>query len=548
VHRKQTAVSVGETLSRRELVGYFLKVGASLGAAGSLLAGSRPAASAPAQTGQPGPSATARRGGRVVFVVGSDPYSPGPYVFGGGAGYVVNGNIYNSLMRFAPSGRALPELAESYLLVDPKTYIFKLRKGVKFHAGGEMTADDVKFSLDLYASGKVGATRQGQLKSSIAATTATDKYTVKIALQDPNATFLELLALRDLPIISKSWLEAGHDYRNEWNGTGAFKMAEAVRGERYRLVRNDEYFKPGLPYLNEIEVRVIHDEFTRADGVKAGRYDIADFFPWQQARAFQTNPALALVQGTSVFNAIVLNQSRPPFNDVRVRQAVSYAIDRAAVNRIGFGGYGIPTPGGLFVKPSPWFCEENAAMYPYQPERARALLRDAGHPQGITMDLVLANFAPYLDPFAVVQQNLSAVGIKVNVISTDTGGMAEFRVNGKYQALWTGTLLIFDDPDAYSTFYESTGPFYGRATGFKDADIDALFAQGRRELDYKKRKEIYCRLEHKALEGAYWALINWRPNIFGLRADVKGFQPMPGVLQVMTPIELERTWLDRPPK
>jgi peptide/nickel transport system substrate-binding protein len=524
-----------DRLSRRDLLGRGIRFGVAAAALGSIREGGRIALAAPA----------GKRGGRLVFAMGSDQYSPAPYVYGGNGGAVVNANIYNGLLRIAPSGKAVPDLAESVIVADPTTYVFRLHHGVKFHAGGEMTADDVEFSLEYYMSGKVGATRAGVLNSAIAAVAAVDRYAVKLTLKQPNATLLSILALPDLAVISKAWVDAGHDYRKEWNGTGPFKMADGEPGDHYTMVRNPDYFKHGLPYLDTVDVRVVLNDVTRVDGVRAGQYDVANLMPWQNAKGFQTDPKLHVETIHAIFNAVVLNHSRKPLDDVRVRQAISYAIDRDAVNKIGSGGFGIPLTGGLFTAGSPWFCKDNAKMYTYQPDKARALLREAGYPNGITLDLTLANFTPYLDPFNVVQQNLQAVGIKVNVISTDTDGMAQFRGNGKYAALWTGTSLVAEDPDAYSVLYASTGPFYGTATNFKDPILDDLFAKGRSELNQAKRKAIYCDLEHRALDGAYWTFITYRPDLFGMRADVKNIHAIPGAMGILTPNQLEQAWVDR---
>lgn len=491
------------------------------------------------------PAQQPTRGGKITVVVGTDPYSPGPYVYGGGAGFFVNGNLYNSLLRADKDGKLVPDLAESYTVSESRVYTFRLHRGVTFHEGGEVTAEDVKWSYEFYMSGKAAATRGATLKALVEKIDVVDRSTARITLKEPNATFLQLVALRDVPIVSKAWVEGGKSYRDGWNGTGPFKMAEAVRGERYRMVRNEQYFKKGLPYLDEITVRVVSSELTRAEGVRSGQYDVADFLPWEQAGAFTANPALRLEKGWTVFNAIVLNHTRPPLTNARVRQAVAWAIDRTTVNAIGHGGLGLPITSGLFQSNSPWFCKDNADLYRFDPARAKSLLREAGHPGGITMNLVLAQFQPYLQSFAVVEQNLKEAGIQVKVVPTDTGGMAEMRTNGKYDALWTGTILPYDDPDGYSTFFESTGAFYGRPTGFKDATIDKLFADGRRLLREEQRKPIYCQLERQALEGAYWVFITWRPNLFGLRNDLKGFTSMPGPLQLQTPILLESAWLER---
>ena len=138
------------------------------------------------------------RGGKITAAVGTDPYSPGPYVFGGGAGYFVNGNIYNSLLRPDKDGKLVPDLAESYSVTESRIYTFKLHHGVKFHEGGEVTAEDVRWSYEFYMSGKAAASRGPLLKALIETIKAVDKYTVRITLKQPNATFLQVVALRDV--------------------------------------------------------------------------------------------------------------------------------------------------------------------------------------------------------------------------------------------------------------------------------------------------------------------------------------------------------------
>jgi ABC-type transport system substrate-binding protein len=176
---------------------------------------------------------------------------------------------------------------------------------------------------------------------------------------------------------------------------------------------------------------------------------------------------------------------------------------------------------------------------------SKQLLAAAGYTKGVAFDLTLANFPPYLESWAVVSENLKAAGFNVNVVSTDTGGMAELRVNGNYTALWTGTSINYDDPDALGNFYESTGAFYGRAHDFSDPELEALFTIGRTTMVAAERAKIYCALERKALEQGYWAFITWRPDMFALRSDIHGFDKIPGILSSLTPTSLEQTWLAR---
>jgi peptide/nickel transport system substrate-binding protein len=207
----------------------------------------------------PPDAAAQKRGGKLVYALGGDPYSPAPYVFGGLPGMSINGAQYNSPLRINSAGKLVPELAEGYEIVDPTTYVFTLHQGVTFHDGDMLDADDVVFSLKFYMSKESGATRGALLREMLARLEKVDDLTVRLMLKSPNASIWQILALRDVPVISKRWVEAGHDYRREYNGTGPFKMVKAVRGKQYQLARHEHYWKPGLPYLDWLEFRLIAD-------------------------------------------------------------------------------------------------------------------------------------------------------------------------------------------------------------------------------------------------------------------------------------------------
>jgi ABC-type transport system substrate-binding protein len=484
------------------------------------------------------PADTPKSGGKLVFAEGQDVYSIAPYVYGGTA---VLDTTYNSLFRPNDRGLIEPDLAESYTTPDPTTYVVKIRKDVRFHDGQPLTAEDVKFSFEYMMRPSTAATRGALLTSLIDRIDVLDPFTIRLKLKAPAATFLSVLALPEVPIISKAWVDAGGDYRKAFNGTGPFRVVSFVRGEKYVLRRNDHYFRKGLPYLDEIEVRVVLDDATRVQAVKAGDADILDFMPWADG----VTSGLNIEKGWSIFNGMVFNPNKAPWNDKRVRQAVAYSIDRKTVNAIAHGGLGLPITGGLFHSGSRWHCPELDNTYTYNPTKAKALLAQAGYPNGVTMNLILPQFGPYSDAWAVVGDNLRSGGINVKVTSTDLGGAAEVRANGKYEVLFTGTTLIYDDPDALSVFYQSSGAFFGHAHNFKDAKVDEWFKRGLAMSSFEERKKVYCELQAYGLDQAWWVFITWRPNIYAMKSSVKGFTPLPGFYQFHSQRTLERSWLSR---
>ena len=191
-------------------------------------------------------------GGTLRYALGRDSVAFDPHIYYGASSASIQGNIYDGLLEYDSDGSLVPALAESWENPDENTWIFHLRSGVKFHDGSDFNADDVIYSFERIMDPETAATRGNLLRAQIVSMEAVDELTVKIVLAGPNATFLSVLAAPDCFMIDKEWGESGHNFKSEANGTGPFVLGEYEPQVQYVLKKNPNYWKEGLPYLDEV--------------------------------------------------------------------------------------------------------------------------------------------------------------------------------------------------------------------------------------------------------------------------------------------------------
>ena len=325
------------------------------------------------------------------------------------------------------------DLAESWQQTSDTTYVFKLRKGVRFHAkppvnGRELTADDVRYTFERILTDKGSA--NVSMYRSIAKVEAVDRYTARFTLKEPFAWFLDMIANpMSGAIIAKECVETFGDLRKPEAviGTGPYTLEAYRPNVSLTLVRNPHYFVPSLPYIDRVEMLVDEDNASRISAFLGGKYDLGWEFPgtinrsdWIQLAATlkQRRPGLRTMEFPSnVVNDPAMRTDRPPFSDARVRQAISLAIDRQGLIDATLEGVGVnngPLPAAL----SDWALPidqlgEGARYYRYDPAEARRLLAAAGHPGGLPGSVCFSTYGSTLlvDTMTLVLKNLKDVGI-----------------------------------------------------------------------------------------------------------------------------------------
>ena len=340
---------------------------------------------------------------------------------------VVYANVFEGLTRFGPDGSVLPALAESWEIApDGLSWVFTLREGVTFHDGLPMTAEDVAFSFER-AMAEDSTNAQKQLFEGINSVNVIDDRTVEIGLDTPKGALLWNLAWGDAVIVSPASAETN---ATEPVGTGPFRFERWVQGDQVELVRNDEYW--GEPAkLDGVTFKFISDPTAAFAAMMAGDIDAFPNFPAPENLAqFQADPRFSVIVGTTEGETILaMNNARPPFDDVRVRRAVAHAIDRSAIIDGAMFGYGTPI-GSHFAPHHPAY-EDLTGMSAYDPEQARALLAEAGFPDGFETTLTLPPPSYARRGGEIIASELRDVGIEAEIINVEWAQWLEQVFKGK---------------------------------------------------------------------------------------------------------------------
>lgn len=467
-----------------------------------------------------------------------------PHIAYGASSSSLQGNVYDTLITYGLDGALTGGLAESWEVTDDGLeYTLALRRGVTFHEGQTFSADDVVANLDRIRVETNSLARRTEL-GNIDSYEAPDEQTITITLAAQYATLLAVLATNEVGIASGEWLALGVDPAREMNGTGPFMLDSFEPEVHYTLARNPNYWKSGLPYLDEINEMPIPDDNARVNALLSGEINFVEYVPWQNMAELDSNPDFTLFQGFDLYNLVRLNQSRPPLDNKLVRQALNYAIDRQAVIDVAFGGEGLPMTSGLFPSGSPWNNEELEGHWTYDPDRALSLLEEAGvDPTTVTLDFAVATISVHSDTAQVVAQYLEQIGFGINFIQQDVPTLTERRSTGDYQMMQDGLSLQYPDPDYYSVYFAIGGTAHAAGVGYENEELTEILERGRAETDFDVRKEIYLEFERALMEEAPWIFVLFRPQAEAMANSVQGYNRIPG-LGLLSEAFLETLWID----
>lgn len=474
---------------------------------------------------------------------------------------------YSHLVRF-PSGpeqkhpadfSILPDLAEKWEYKTPTTLVFSLRKGVRFHNkppvnGREVTAADVKYSLDRFMAKSGFKTRFDPVQS----VEATDKYTVRITLKEPYAPFLNHVANPSFAaIVPREAEEKFKDFNHPDAviGTGPFILKSYEKGVRIVFERNPAYFVKGLPYLDGVIGEIAPDAQTRLSLLRSGKAELAHIWGWlspDEARAVkQSNPEMVLTPNQVLGQGFIyMRTDQPPFNDVRVRRAVSLAIERKAWNEALLFGEGCVDSGPVPCAMKEWKLEA-AKLEPakakyllgHDPVEARKLLAEAGHAKGFTTPLFHwpGYFPPWRSYYELAAENLGKVGINVELKPEEYGKYISTTFLGKYEKMAMGPSTPYTEVDDYlfARYYPEQPTNISRVA---DGELSKLLLAQRRELDPKKRKAIVDDIQRYLADKAYYVYVPWSPTYVAHPPYVKGFKHHDGF---GLGLRLMYTWFDK---
>jgi ABC-type transport system substrate-binding protein len=420
------------------------------------------------------PDPAAKAGGSITITYKDDVATLDPAIGYDWQNWSMIKSLFDGLMDYVPGTTDLrPGLAESYeISEDGMTFTFKLRPGVKFHNGREMTAEDVKYSLDRVTNPATQSPGAGFFASiagfdaamagtatGLEGVTVVDPLTVQVVLSRPDATFLHVMALNFASVVPKEAVdEAGADFGKKPVGTGAFKLAEWTLGQRLVFEKNAEYWREGVPYLDQVLFEVGQEPVVALLRLQNGEVDVpGDGIPPAKFTEVMADPAQAarVVKGGQLHTGyITLNVTIPPLDNVKVRQAINMAINKDRVTQI-INGRAVPATQPL--PPSMPGYTAGYAGYAYDVEGAKALLAEAGV-EPFETDLYVMNTDPNPRIAQAIQQDLAAIGITANIQSLAQANVIEAGGAGTAPMIWSGGMAwIADFPDP-SNFY---GPILG---------------------------------------------------------------------------------------
>ncbi len=457
---------------------------------------------------------TPKRGGTLTSLLTPEPAILIPGVNSQAPSLLVQSKMYQSLLEFSPKLDPKPLLAKTWTLSDDKkTWTFQLQDNVKFHDGTPMTADDVIFSIMKFHF--TLAPRARGVFANIAEATAPDPHTVVLTLKEPFEPFLLMFDVTATAIMPKHIYDTpGADaasYRNSPAnqapvGTGPFQFVEWQRGNFVRLKRFDGYWKPGQPYLDEIIYRIVPDSQSRALALQTGQVLMSgsgDIEPFDVPR-FREQPNLTVeTTGWEYFAPLMwleINHRVKPMDDVRVRQAMSMALDRNFIlNRLWFGVGKVATSP---VSSTTRYFDPAVKLAPHDVKAATALLDEAGvkpGPDGVRFKIRHLTL-PYGEVWTRLAEYIRAsfkqIGIEVTLESTDTGGWARRIADWDYDTS-INYLYQYGDPTlGVERTYVSTNIqkiVFTNTGGYVNPEVDRLFAEARRApLPADRQKAFYA--------------------------------------------------------
>ncbi|SFU14853.1 ABC transporter substrate-binding protein [Sedimentitalea nanhaiensis] len=423
---------------------------------------------------------------------------------------VVYSNIFEGLTRIMGDGSVVPGLAESWEISDDGlVYTFKLRDGVTFHDGTTMDAEDVKFSLDR-ARAEDSVNAQKALFDAIAEVEVVDPTTVRVTLSEPNGLLLFNLAWGDAVIVAPETIET---IKTSPVGTGAFKFTNWVQGDKIEIEKNPDYW--GTPAaLDKATFKFISDPTAAFAAMMAEDLDVYVNFPApENLPQFEADPRFQVLKGTSEGETILgINNKQPPFDDIRVREAVAHAIDRQAIIDGAMFGYG--TPIGTHFAPHHPAYVDRTGISAYDPEKSRALLAEAGFADGFETTLHLPPPSYARRGGEIIASQLAQVGITAEIVNVEWAQWLETVFRGKNFGL---TIVSHTEPMDIGIYARPDYYFQYDNAAFQD-----LMATLNRTTDPDERTELLGQAQTVIAEdyvNAYLFQLAW-PTV--AKAGVQG--------------------------
>jgi peptide/nickel transport system substrate-binding protein len=440
-----------------------------------------------------------------------------------GEEYIVNFLVFGGLTEIGPDGRVKPDIAEKWTASeDLKTWTFNIRRGVKFHSGRDVDAQDVIETVKRIQDKATGSVTRVNFEL-IERMEAPDPYTVRIHLKAPYAGLADIFSDRQARIVPRDKLDT---LAKAPIGSGPFKLKEFVPGDHVTLEKNAAYYVKGVPALDTVILKIMPESAAQAAALQNGEVDLVWNLPLESIETFKKNPNIAIDSvPTSTWDGIIMNGAHKPFDNPKVRRAVELAIDKKQMVEVALFGYGTPTH--TMIPPGHPYYNNDIKIGDPDIARAKKLLAEAGYPDGFSVTLYTPVGRPTRERAGLaVREMLKPLNVKVDIQRVpwdkfigEVEGKQAFYVDGFYSR---PTI----DASIYP-WYHATGSWNTTLWNYKNSDMDKLLEGARAARTDAEQKSYYLKFQQLALEdppGIIPYVIN---HMNAYRKNVKGFKSSP---------------------
>lgn len=474
-------------------------------------------------------AATGTEAGRTDFVFGltSEPAQLTPYKTDEFTAFTVNYQVFNRLIELNAKGELVPSLAESWTPSEDGTQLtFKLREGVKFHNGEEMTAEDVAYTFNQ----AIATPATSSVTSMMKEMTVDDTYTCTLTLTEPFGAIESCIAASYLSIVNKAADEADPDgYGRAPIGTGPYKFVRWDIGDKLVLEANDEYWE-GAPAIKDLTFKICLDTNAALVALQNGEIDLCDTIPVTQKTVVESAPNLTwTASGSTATYFLQVETNKAPFDDVRVRQALSCAINRDECVVGACDGNAKPLQ-AMMNPDVDFYPTDFVSSYGYDPERAKELLAEAGYDESnpLKVEFTCMDDSRMLPIAEIVAEQLRLVGVEATIEKYERSTwLNKVRTEHDYLLALMNTAAAYNDADyLYGLFHSKY--VGGRNWGdVDDPELDALLEEGRSEFDAAKRAEIYTKVVERMDEMQYVPAILQPDQAYVYNSNLQGFVANP---------------------
>jgi peptide/nickel transport system substrate-binding protein/oligopeptide transport system substrate-binding protein len=443
-------------------------------------------------------------------------------------GAQIAAKLYNGLICFAEDLTPVPDIAESWTVSsDGLTYRFKIKRGVRFFNGREVTATDFKYSFERVLNPKTRSPRTWVLSRiagakdfmngrspEVTGIKVLHQFQLEIQLASPFAPFINLLGLTTAYVIPREEVERwGADFSFHGNGAGPFILEKWEHTQYIKLTVHSNYFR-GSPKLSGIIYRIIPEDFTALAELETGNLDVMLEIPPSAFKRFMEDPrwkpCVTIDPGLNTYY-LGLNCQKPPFNNHLVRRALNYAINRDKIVATLLEGRGIPAAGPLppLLRDGP-----SPASWPYDPATARELLVKAGYPDGFSMNIYQKADEESLDICQAIQSNLNHAGINAQIVQLEWSAFKEAVARGEAASFWLSWWADYPDAEnfLFPLFHSQNWGLGGNLTRFRDVQVDELLLNAVATINQKKRHALYQQIEERIIQEAPWVFCWHKAN------------------------------------